>query len=218
MPTVYHSLTLLFSRALWRLSGVKGTGCGQWYTEGMILETAYFPLLSGGIVLTVLLILAWGWHAGFLRRLIGLAAWAASVLSGWWIASTFRGISVSYLTSLSEVQQMLISRIVLFFIVTVLIRILVGVLLGFTGLLRKITVFRLADRVGGLILSAVISWIVVSLLTLFLQTGVIENGPLYVESSGLHVVADLNDQLLAAAMKGELNIDEIRSALSQGTR
>lgn len=93
-----------------------------------------------------------------------------------------------------------------------------GVLLGFTGLLRKITVFRLADRVGGLILSAVISWIVVSLLTLFLQTGVIENGPQYVESSGLRAVADLNDRLLAAAMKGELNIDEIRSALSQRTR
>lgn len=199
------------------VSEVKGRICRECYTDTMTLEQAYFPWMSGGIIIAVILILAWGWYTGFLRRFIGLLAWAASIAAGWWIASVFRGISISSLTSIDAVQQMLISRIVLFVVVSVVIRLAAAILFGVTGLLRKITVVRLADRIGGLALSAMISYIGVSLLTLFLQTGVIVNGPLYVESSGLRVVADVNDQLLSSAMKGELDIDEIRSILSQGT-
>lgn len=183
----------------------------------MTLEQAYFPWMSGGILIAIALILINGWYTGFLRRFISLVSWAASLLLGWWIAFVFGGVSFSSLTSLDAVQQMFLSRIIVFVLASVVIRIITGVLLGLTGLLRKISVIRLADHIGGLVLSVIVSYIGVSLLTLFLQTGIITNGPEYVESSALHVVARVNDQLLSSAMKGELDIDEIRSILSQGT-
>lgn len=179
----------------------------------------YYPIITGVLAVLVLISLISGWKKGFLVQVVHLAAWIGSLFGSWYLTVNYwtLALQIPQIAVLPDLQRQPVAMIVSFIVCSLLIRMVISIVLSFIKALKKIKVVALLDHFFGLLFNALICFVSLSLLTLFLQLPIVSGGSYYVKKSPLSYIAQAADPLAAALLKGEDLNNAIQSIIETGT-
>lgn len=157
----------------------------------MTLEYRYFPVYTFVLCVLVLYSLYRGYKKGFFFKLLDLAVLLAALFIAW---PAGQALAEAYPIFFGyEPGNWILSffnTAIWFFIVEILLRVLAGLIYKTVKWLHKIKIFGFFDRLLGLLLSVVTTFISLCLLVMFLELPIINNGSIYVQDSPLRYVKE----------------------------
>jgi uncharacterized membrane protein required for colicin V production len=189
----------------------------------MTISTSWYLCLNLALVLICIYLIYRGWRKGFLLQLLNLVSavvsFGAAYIFGIVLSKAFP-ISQMFpaLSALSALEQYAVNWLFWIVAVFVIVRIVFHVIYASIRVLKKITIINFADHLFGAILSVITTWILCSVLAMFLSLPFIENGADFVNHSFLSAMNTVNMQIMDKALDGSVDFEQISQTVQERLR
>lgn len=147
----------------------------------MTLDKNLYLLYNIVLIGYILFGLADGYRKGFLRSLLDVAVNFAGIAAAYY-ASRFLYEKYPLYQAASSYKN-LVNMLLWFLILQLTIRCIYSSIAAFIRGVEKVPGLSPVNRLGGLVLGAVLVWVSLYMVTIFLKLGVIENGADFVRHS-----------------------------------
>jgi uncharacterized membrane protein required for colicin V production len=162
----------------------------------MTLDTNWFPLFNLFLIAFAVLMVIWGYFKGFLLQLLSFTVWVTVFLLSWLIAPVLAQILPLInpdhgLAQLPLIGPMVVIAVnaVLWFVTIVVVMLLLSLLLRpVLKAVGKIPILKELNHALGMVFALLKAVMVLTMLTLLLQTPLFTNGKTLVDSSLLRLV------------------------------
>ena len=174
----------------------------------MTLSESLYILIDAVVVLIVLICLLVGFKRGFVYQLFSLLSFGLSLVIAW-VCSPILAEHIPIFTGEETLIEMVtnftLNNLAWFFIVTLVLKVVFGILLAIFKQIKHIPIIGGLNALGGLLTGAINGYIWVSMCSVLLLTPLFENGSDIRDGTIIKPFTTLGDQVITLVTDG---IDE----------